>query len=51
MAILWLAVLPRLAQSPAFAAQRADLAERGIDSAAVFYTDHPFADGLRTPSR
>ncbi len=42
-AITWLALLPRLAREPDFSEAFSRVEAQGIDSGALFYTDHPRA--------
>jgi len=48
-AVLWGFVLPRLSQQPAMRSKVEHLRQRGIDSGAMFYSDHPaaFAEDTR----
>ncbi|TWT46400.1 hypothetical protein [Botrimarina hoheduenensis] len=44
--LVWLVVLPWLARTGGFAERLRELADRGVDPSALFYTDHPaFAAG------
>lgn len=46
-AVLWLVILPAIASLPAVQSRIEFNEERGIDPAAMFYTDHPLHDSRR----